>query len=103
MKESYSKGVATHAGHESCLDDPRGRGEALAVVRAGGQMSSEITVFGCGPGGALGNATFRTALKREWYGNPAESMNLACTETLCTGIGRSGRFPRQRHLAGGKC
>jgi hypothetical protein len=46
MQESYGKGLAIHAGHESCLDDPRGRGEALTVVRTGGLMSSEITLTG---------------------------------------------------------
>jgi RNA-directed DNA polymerase len=45
MKESYSKGVASHAGPESCLDDPRGRGEALTRESAGGLLSSEITLF----------------------------------------------------------
>lgn len=47
MQESYGKGAATHAGHESCLDDPQGRGEALTVVRTGGLLSSEITFSGC--------------------------------------------------------
>ena len=28
MKESYNEGVASHVGPESCLDDPRGRGES---------------------------------------------------------------------------
>jgi len=45
MKESYSKALAKHAGHESCLDDPRGRGEALTGGSAGGLLSSEITFF----------------------------------------------------------
>ena len=27
MKESYNEGIASHIGPESCLDDPRGRGE----------------------------------------------------------------------------
>ena len=27
MKESYGKGLASHTGPESCLDDPRGRGD----------------------------------------------------------------------------
>jgi len=43
MQESHSEGPAIHTGHESCLDGPQGRGEALAVVRTGGPMSSEIT------------------------------------------------------------
>ena len=45
MKESYDEGVASHVGPESCLDDPRGRGEALTGESAGGLLSSEITYF----------------------------------------------------------
>ena len=36
MEESYQKGVATHLSPESCLDDPRGRGEALTGGSTGG-------------------------------------------------------------------
>ena len=43
MKESYDKAVANHIGPESCLDDPRGRGEALTGESAGGLSSSENT------------------------------------------------------------
>src|SRR5512135_1092625 len=35
MKELYVEGLATHGGPELCVDDPRGRGEALAGARAG--------------------------------------------------------------------
>ena len=35
MEELCAEGVATHGGPESCVDDPRGRGEALAGARAG--------------------------------------------------------------------
>jgi len=35
MEELYVEGLATHGGPESCVDDPRGRGEALAGARAG--------------------------------------------------------------------
>lgn len=45
MKESYKKGIASHLGPESCLDDPRGRGEALTRESAGGLLSSVITLF----------------------------------------------------------
>ncbi len=45
MKESYNEGVASHIGPESCLDDPRGRGEALTGESTGGLLSSEITEF----------------------------------------------------------
>ena len=35
MEELYAEGLATHGGPESCVDDPRGRGEALRGVRVG--------------------------------------------------------------------
>ena len=35
MEELYVEGLATRDGPESCVDDPRGRGEALTGVRAG--------------------------------------------------------------------
>ncbi len=35
MEELYVEGLATHGGPGSCVDDPRGRGEALAGARAG--------------------------------------------------------------------
>jgi RNA-directed DNA polymerase len=35
MKTLYIEGLAPHGGPESCVDDPRGRGEALTGVRAG--------------------------------------------------------------------
>jgi hypothetical protein len=35
MEELYAEGLATHGDPESCVDDPRGRGEALTGARAG--------------------------------------------------------------------
>ena len=35
MEELYAEGLATHGGPQSCVDDPRGRGEALTGARAG--------------------------------------------------------------------
>ena len=35
MEELYVEGLATHGVPESCVDDPRGRGEALTGARAG--------------------------------------------------------------------
>ena len=35
MEELCAEGLATHGGPESCVDDPRGRGEALTGARAG--------------------------------------------------------------------
>jgi hypothetical protein len=36
MEELYVEGLATHGGPESCVDDLRGRGEALTGARAAG-------------------------------------------------------------------
>jgi hypothetical protein len=35
MKESHGEGVAIRTGSESCLDDPRGSGEALTGGNTG--------------------------------------------------------------------
>ncbi len=35
MEELCAEGLATHGDPESCVDDPRGRGEAFAGARAG--------------------------------------------------------------------
>jgi hypothetical protein len=35
MEELCAEGLATHGDPESCVDDPRGRGEALTGARAG--------------------------------------------------------------------
>ena len=42
MKVSYSEGLATHTGSESCIGVPEGAGEALTGVRAGQVLSREI-------------------------------------------------------------
>ena len=38
METLYIEGLAPHGGPQPCVDDPRGRGEALAWVRAGRVM-----------------------------------------------------------------
>ena len=43
MKESYGEGVANRTGSESCLDLPRGGGEALTGGNTGGLLNSENT------------------------------------------------------------
>jgi RNA-directed DNA polymerase len=47
MEELYVEGVATHGGPESCVDDPRGRGEALTGYVQAGLLSREIESSGC--------------------------------------------------------
>jgi hypothetical protein len=38
MEELYAEGLASCGGPQSCVDDPKGRGEALAGARAGRAM-----------------------------------------------------------------
>jgi hypothetical protein len=45
MKESHGEGVANHTGSESCLDGPRGRGEALTGESTGELLNSENTTI----------------------------------------------------------
>jgi hypothetical protein len=46
MEELYAEGLATHGGPESCVDDLRGRGEALTGVRAGRAIEPRNTAIG---------------------------------------------------------
>jgi hypothetical protein len=87
MKESYQKGIANHLSPESCLDGPRGRGEALTGGNTGGLLSSENTIFRRPSWWSDAKATQFTALC-ESFTAPAESKNLACVDTFHTGIGR---------------
>ncbi len=87
MKESCNEGLASHIGPESCLDDPRGRGEALTGESTGGLSSSEITSIRR-PSELSGVKAPQGAALCERRSTPAESKNLACVDVLCTGIGR---------------
>ena len=87
MKESYQKGVANHLSPESCLDDPRGRGEALIGESTGGLLSSEITSFRRPSKWNGAKATEGIAIGERCLA-PAESENLACADITCVGTGR---------------
>ncbi len=75
MKEFYVEGLATHDGPQPCVDDPRGRGEALAWARAGraieprNHLSGVPTLSSQVEGNTAGGA------KRESSGGPARSEN----------------------------
>jgi hypothetical protein len=47
MEELYVEGLATRGGPESCVDDPRGRGEALTGARAGRAIEPRNVSPGC--------------------------------------------------------
>lgn len=85
MKESYSEGVANHAGPESCGVHREVRTEALTGESAGWVLSREIhvSVQGADPVES-GGRPHRTGRNREAWTDPARS------ETPCT----RGRFLR---------
>jgi hypothetical protein len=63
-KSSTEKGLAIRSGPELCVDDQRWRGEALAGVRIGAVLSSEITVWECRPCTTVGKAICGGAIGR---------------------------------------
>ena len=74
MEELYVEGVATHGGPESCVDDPRGRGEALTGVRAGRAIEPRNQDFGVSTQYRWRKTTSLVAISRV-AGGPARSEN----------------------------
>jgi len=87
MKESYDKGLAGHIGPESCLDVPRGRGEALTGESTGVVLSSVIT-SSRRPSRWAGAKAICPQTVCEFVGAPAESETNACADVYRTEIGR---------------
>jgi hypothetical protein len=65
MKELYVEGLATHGGPQPCVDDPRGRGEALAWARAGQAIE---------PRNHLSRVP---TLSSEWKATPLAALDLS--------------------------
>jgi hypothetical protein len=74
MEELCAEGLATHGGPESCVDDPRGRGEALTGARAGRAIEREIRSPGCRRCQKSGRQ-HRWWRSRELLADPARSEN----------------------------
>ena len=89
MKESYVEGVASHNGPESCGGVRKGVGEALTGVRAGRVSSRERHTPGCRRRKEMRKATSAASLVARRDGTPRGQRPRACTETPCTGTGRS--------------
>ena len=80
MRESYTEGVATHGGPESCVDSRKGADEALTGVRPGWVLSREIADMLRGADALAGSGRQQLARRyRETRGN------LARSETPCMG------------------
>ena len=85
MKESYSEGLATHTGPESCVGGRKASGEALTGVRAGWVSSREMPSL-------LGANALGVAVRQHRPGRHRESRgDLARSKTPCT----SGNIPRE--------
>src|SRR5712671_179180 len=93
MEELYAEGVATRGGPESCVDVPRGRGEALAGVRAGwaieprNQLSGVPTLCKQAEGHTAGGV-----IASRWRA-PRGRRTRACAEPSCARTGRSRVSP----------
>ena len=96
MQVRYSEGVASRTGPESCVDDPRGRGEALTVECIGQPLSRESNFIPeadavpCAEGNIGGSVNASVP----WFRRGR--LTLACAEASRTGIGRT----RDRPFAG---
>jgi len=93
VKVLYCEDLANHTSPESCGGDGNMATEALTGESVGGTLSSEITVFWvltlCLNG--EGNIVHSDIAS---YGRTWRSLSiLACVDTFCAGIGRSGRNP----------
>jgi hypothetical protein len=87
------EGVATHTGPESCVDDPRGRGEALTGDPHRPAIEPRKSAPGCRRRRDSGrqHGGWR---KREPLDDPARSETLACVHASCAGTGRSRGRPQ---------
>ena len=83
MKVSYSEGLATHTGSESCAVDREAEGEALTGVRAGQPLSREIEPPSCERWLLLGADAVELSGRQNWERRYGETLlDLARSETL---------------------
>ena len=68
MEELYVEGLATHGDPEPCVDDPRGRGEALVGARIGRAIEPRNQEFGVPTLSKRRKATLGAALSRAVFG-----------------------------------
>lgn len=101
MEELYAEGLATHGGPQPCVDDPRGRGEALAWARAGRAIEPRNHRSGVLTLSRKWKATPLAALDASRQGAPRGQGTRACAEPSCARTGRSRVSPvRLIHRAG---
>ena len=89
----YVEGLATHDDPESCVDDPRGRGEALTGARAGRAMEPRNHTIRGADVVVNTEGTIAGGVIASHRGTPRGRRTRACTEPPCTRTGRSHRSP----------
>jgi hypothetical protein len=83
MKVSYSEGLATHTGSESCMVVGNGEREALTGVRTGQVLSREIEPHRASGGHSLVPTLLNGSGRRHWKRRYRETLlDLARSETL---------------------
>jgi hypothetical protein len=83
MKVSYSEGVATHTGSESCTLVRKDEGEALTGVRAGQPLSREIEPPSRKRWPLLGAHAVERSGRQNWERRYRETLlDLARSKTL---------------------
>ena len=83
MKVSYSEGLATHTGSESCIFAGNGEGEALTGVRTGQPLSREIEPPSRKRWPLLGADALERGGRQNWERRYRETLlDLARSETL---------------------
>ena len=93
-KSSTPKGSdPTHGGPESCVDVPRGRGEALTGASAGRAIEPRIRLSGVPTLSKRWKATLPVALSASRRWAPRGRRTRACTEPSCARTGRARARP----------
>jgi len=83
MKVSYSEGLATRTGFESCMFVGNGEHEALTGVRTGQVLSREIEPPSCERWSLLGADALERSGRQNWERRHRETLlDLARSETL---------------------
>ena len=93
MEELYVEGLATHGGPELCVDDPRGRGEALAGARAGRAIEPRNHIDRGADAVQKVEGNIAGGVMREPLAGPRGRRTMACAEPPCARPGRARARP----------
>ena len=93
MRVPYREDIASHSGPEPHGGCGNTMADAWVGGSVGGTLSSEITFFRCRPCRLVGKAISAIALMASYSRTQRSRRTLACVDTSCAGIERSGKTP----------